>query len=74
MPLRLPALTPAVSPTVLEGAIRCGCTHVVVDVLLSSEEQHRLATAPRLAAAVQHMRRPDSWRSRPAPPAIVVSV
>ena len=70
---RPPHARPSVSPTVLEGAIRCGCTHVVVDVLLSCEERRQLATAQRLAAAVQHIRRPDVWRGRPASPAIVVS-
>ena len=68
-----PALSPAVSPTVLEGAIRCGCTHLIVDVLLSLEERQQLATAARVVSAVQHLRRADSWRSRETPPAIVVS-
>jgi hypothetical protein len=68
-----PASLSAVSPTVLEGAIRCGCTHLIVDVLLSREERKQLATVPRVVSAVQHLRRADSWRWREAPPAIVVS-
>ena len=63
----------AVSPTVLEGAIRCGCTHLIVDVLLSEDERQQLATAPRLVAAVQHMRSPGSWRTPSGAPAMVVS-
>ena len=61
------------SPTVLEGAIRSGCTHLVVDLLLGEEERQQLATCARLVAAVRHMRRPDAWAGLPAPPAMVVS-
>lgn len=61
------------SPTVLEGAIRCGCTHLIVDALLTGEEASQVAAAPRLAAAVRHLRRPDLWPRIGAPPAMVVS-
>lgn len=60
------------SPTVLEGAIRCGCTHLIVDLLLTAEEASQVAAAPRLAAAVRHLRQPDHWPRLGAPPAIVV--
>jgi hypothetical protein len=45
----------------------------VVDVLLSAEEQLQLSTPPRLAAAVQHLRRQDTWHSLAGSPAVVVS-
>ncbi|PRW32487.1 squamosa promoter-binding 8 [Chlorella sorokiniana] len=63
-----------VSPTVLEGAIRCGCTHLIVDLLLTREEASQVAAAPRLAAAVHHLRRPDQWARLGAPPAMVAQL
>lgn len=63
-----------VSPTVLEGAIRCGCTHLIVDLLLTGEEASQVAAAPRLAAAVRHLRQPDHWPRLGAPPAIVAQL
>ncbi len=61
------------SPTVLEGAIRCGCTHLIVDLLLTRDEASQVSAAPHLAAAVRHLRRPDHWARFGASPAIVVS-
>ena len=62
------------SPTVLEGAIRCGCTHLIVDALLTVDEQRQASSAPRLAAAVQHLRQLGTWRGVAAPPAIVAQL
>ena len=61
------------APTVLIGAIRAGCTHLILDALVSSEEQQRLAKAERFAAAVQHLCRPACWPDQAVPPDCLVS-
>ena len=64
----------SVAPTILEGAVRSGCTHLIIDLLLSNEEQQRLlASASELAAALDYLGRPSCWPALPAPPACVVS-
>ena len=60
------------TPSVLEGAIRSGCTHLILDVLLNRSELQRLLAPERVAAAVQHLRRRACWPSRPSPPNCLV--
>ena len=60
------------TPSVLEGAIRSGCTHLILDVLLTRSELQRLLAPERVAAAVQHLRRRACWPSRPSPPNCLV--
>ena len=61
------------APTVLMGAIHVGCTHLILDALVTDQEQQRLAEAERFAAAVQHLCRPDCWPGRAVPPDCLVS-
>ena len=65
--------SPAVTPTVLMGAVRAGCTHLILDVMLTQAELQQLASPERVAAAVQHLRRPACWPGRAAPPDCLVS-
>ena len=55
------------------GAVRAGCTHLILDVMLTQAELQQLASPERVAAAVQHLRRPACWPGRAAPPDCLVS-
>ena len=58
----------------LEGAVRNGCTHLIIDLLLSDEERQRLlACGASLAEAVHSLGRPSVWHDLPSSPPCVVS-
>ena len=50
-----------------------GCTHLILDVLLTRHELQRLASPQSVAAAMLHLHRPTCWPDRAAAPDCLVS-